>query len=234
MPTTGPEQRYRLPMNSPAPAIDHTLLNPQANTAQFDSLCEEAVEWGFAAVCVPPVFVQYCSERVYGAEVKIATVIGFPFGYSTSGVKVLEAERAILSGADELDMVMAYGAALDNNWDYVEADIRAVVDTAGAVPVKVILECSALDDARKRHAVETAVAAGAHFVKTSTGYGASGATVEDVRLLHDQAAGRASVKASGGIRELNTCMEILTADAIRIGTSSGVRIMQEWQAAGRG
>lgn len=221
-------------MHSPAATIDHTLLKPEAHPAQISELCEEAVEWGFAAVCVPPIYVPLCAELLYGSEVRLATVVGFPFGYATTRVKAFEAEQAIAQGADEVDMVMMIGTALAGEWSRVEEDVRAVVKAAEGAAVKVILECSALPDATKRQAAEVSLAAGAAYLKTSTGYGAHGATLADVQLLHSIARGRAQVKASGGIRDLESCCAMLAAGASRIGTSSGVSIMQQWQRGHHG
>jgi len=224
MPITVPDKF----VGSPAPYIDHTLLKPETTTSLVRDLCEEAVEWGFAAVCVPPRYVPLSVECLYGSEVKVATVVGFPFGYATTDVKAFEARDAVSKGAKEIDMVMSIGAALVKDWPVVESDIRAVVMAAEGVPVKLILECSALPEDVKARAAESALAAGVSYLKTSTGYGAHGATIEDVRLLHELAQGHAGVKAAGGIRDLESCQSMLAAGATRIGTSSGVDIMRQW------
>jgi len=224
MQITGPD----LSVESPAPFIDHTLLKPEATAAQIGEICEEAVEWGFAAVCVPPAYVALSAEKLYGSDAHVATVVGFPFGYTTSAVKAYETRDAVSRGADEIDMVMSIGTALSEDWQAVEDDVRAVVEAAEGVPVKVILECSALPEAVKRMAAERALAAGAAYLKTSTGYGVHGATSSDVRLLHGIAQGQAGVKAAGGIRDLDACLLMLSCGASRIGTSSGVAIMKQW------
>jgi len=225
MPSTTPEL---LPAR-----IDHTCLRPTATAAEIERVCEEAVEWGFASVCVPPNFVPLAAERLYGSEVRVGTVIGFPCGYAATAAKRFEAQLAVQQGAAELDMVIPLGAALDGDLAHVAADVQAVVAAAPEAVVKVILECGYLHDALKRSLVEVVAAAGAAFVKTSTGFGPGGATIEDVRLLASTAAGRVRVKASGGIRDWTTCQAMLQAGADRIGTSSGVEIVRQWQQGGR-
>ncbi len=215
-------------MGSPAPFIDHTLLKPTATAAGIAALCEEAVEFGFAAVCVPPFFVRQASDRVYGSPVHVATVVGFPLGYDLPAVKRFQTEQALAAGADEIDMVINLAAASEGNLSLVQEDIAAVVAAAGTVPVKVIIECCLFDDPGKRALADTAVRAGAAFVKTSTGFAASGARVADVRLLVETAAGRAGVKAAGGIRDWSACRAMIEAGASRIGTSAGVAIVRQW------
>ena len=221
-------------IDSPAGFIDHTLLAPDATTSHFSSLCEDAVEYGFAAVCVPPSRVRDCSSQLYGSDVKVATVVGFPFGYTDARVKAFETAQAVSSGADELDMVVNLAAALAGEWSAFEADLREVVAAADGAPVKAILECSVLNGDTLQKAAELAVSAGVAYLKTSTGFGEHGARVEDVQLLRQVAAGRARVKASGGIRDLEDCVRMLDAGASRIGTSSGVAIVQQWRSLRHG
>lgn len=218
-------------MLSPAQYIDHTLLKADATAADIARLCEEAVEFGFASVCVPPRFAAMAAGMVYGSEVAAGTVVGFPFGYEPTAVKVFQARSAVRAGADEIDMVIFLGAAREGLFDEVADDVRAVVDAAEGVPVKAIIECCMFDAACQGQLVEAAVAGGAAFVKTSTGCAASGATVADVRTLVEAAAGRVLVKASGGIRDWPFCCELLAAGALRIGTSAGVAILQQWRKA---
>lgn len=215
--------------NSPATFIDHTLLKPDATADQIRRLCEEAVEWGFASVCIPPVFVPLAAGILYGSEVAVGTVVGFPLGYSRSAVKVFETREAVAAGAGEIDMVIHLGAALAGELEAVEADICEVVAAARNAKVKVILECCYLDDPLKAALVERVVTAGAAFVKTSTGFGSGGATEADVRLLSTTAAGRIGVKAAGGIRDWACCKAMLAAGATRIGSSSGVAILSQWR-----
>jgi deoxyribose-phosphate aldolase len=208
--------------------IDHTLLKSTATLAQIENLCEEAVEYGFAAVCIPPIFVAQAGRLLYGSDVQVATVIGFPLGYDLSSVKRFQTEQAIAAGATEIDMVIQLGAAASGDYSTVETDIREVVRAAEGVPVKVILECCCFDAEIKKRLTETVVEAGGSYVKTSTGFAASGASVEDVQLLHQTANGRIGVKAAGGIRDWQSCLSMLEAGATRIGTSAGVAIVRQW------
>ena len=216
-------------MDSPANFIDHTLLKPDASKVEIDALCEEAVEHGFASVCVPPVFVTQASQLLYGSEVAVCTVVGFPLGYQTTAVKVFEAHQAVASGAAEVDMVINLGAARITDYAAVRDEIRKIVAATDSGLVKVIVECCLFDDAVKRTLAEIVAESGADYVKTSTGFAASGATLEDVSLLFRAVAGRIGVKAAGGIRDWPTCQAMLAAGATRIGTSAGVKIMQQWR-----
>ncbi|WP_303723028.1 deoxyribose-phosphate aldolase [Malonomonas rubra] len=215
-------------MINPAPFIDHTLLKPDATEAMFAVLCEEAVEYGFASVCLPPAFVPFAVKRLYGSEVKVCTVVGFPCGYNTLHQKVTETSELVALGAEEIDMVIPVGRLIERNLLLVEEEISQIVLASEQVPVKVIIECCYLDDDLKRRATEVVVKAGAAYVKTSTGFGPSGATVADVRLLAATAAGRIGVKAAGGIRDLSCFWEMIAAGATRVGTSSGVKIVSAW------
>ncbi len=217
----------------PMAAIDHTLLKATATLAEIGVLCEEAVEYGFAAVCIPPLFVAQASCLLYGSDVQVATVVGFPLGYEPTTVKRFQTQQAIANGATEIDMVIQLGAAAAGEFSAVEADIRTVVNAAEGATVKVIIECCNFDLEIKRQLTETVVTAGAAYVKTSTGFAVSGATVEDVQLLSQIANGRIGVKAAGGIRDWSGCRAMLAAGATRIGTSSGVTIVRQWQAGGR-
>ena len=214
-------------------AIDHTLLKATATPAQIDMLCEEAVEYGFAAVCIPPLFVSQASKLLYGSDVQLATVVGFPLGYEPTSVKRFQTQQAVAAGATEIDMVIHLGAAVAGDFAAVEADIREVVKASEAAKVKVIIECCNFSVEVKKHLTEVVVAAGAAYVKTSTGFAASGATEEDVQLLYRAAAGRIAVKAAGGVRDWQSCLAMLEAGASRVGTSAGVTIAQQWQASCR-
>ncbi|PLX81817.1 MAG: deoxyribose-phosphate aldolase [Desulfuromonas sp.] len=218
-------------MNSPARNIDHTLLKPEATADQIRMLCEEAVEFGFAAVCIPPAYVSLAANRLYGSEVAVATVVGFPLGYDCPETKAYAASRAAAAGAAEIDMVIHLGAALAGDLDRVEGEIRKVVEAAPEGRVKVILECCRLTDPLKVSLTERVVRAGAAYVKTSTGFGSGGATLDDVRLLAGTAAGRIGVKAAGGIRSWEECRAFLEAGATRIGTRSGAAILEQWRRA---
>ena len=185
-----------------AKTIDHTLLKAVGTEAQVRELCAEARTCGFASVCVNPVWVPLCAQELAGSEVLVCTVIGFPLGANSSEIKAAEARLAVAQGADEVDMVMHLGAAKAGDWKAVEEDIRAVVKAAGNARVKVILETCYLTEDEKVQACEAAARAGAHFVKTSTGFGTGGATVEDIRLMRRMVGDRLQVKASGGVRSL--------------------------------
>jgi len=215
-------------------SIDHTLLNPVATEQDFRNLCREAKELGFKAVCVLPCYVPFCAEQLQDSAVVVATVIGFPLGANSSKVKAVEARQAFLDGAVEVDMVIKMGALKDHKLNDVYEDIRQVVDVARSFAerklVKVIIETGLLTDEEKRWACEMAVKAGADFVKTSTGFNGGGATVEDVRLMAAVVGKEAQVKASGGIRTWEQAEKLLQAGASRLGTSSGEKIVKQYQA----
>ena len=208
--------------------IDHTALKADTKKEDIIKLCDEAVEYSFAAVCVNPYYVEICSERLKGTDIKIATVIGFPLGANTKEVKAFEAKNAIENGADEVDMVINIAALKNGEYEVVRDDISAVVEAAkGKTLVKVIIETSLLNDKEKIKACQLAKEAGADFVKTSTGFSTAGATPEDVKLMKDIVGKEIGVKASGGIRDLDTAREMINAGANRIGASSGVKIAEE-------
>ncbi|HHV26022.1 MAG TPA: deoxyribose-phosphate aldolase [Tissierellia bacterium] len=205
--------------------IDHTLLKPEATKEMIEKLCSEAKEYNFFSVCVNPYYVKTAKEELEGSNVKIATVIGFPLGSTPKEVKAFEALEAIKNGADELDMVINIGALKDGDYTTVEEDIKAVVnEAADNALVKVIIETCLLDDEEKKKACEIAKAAGADFVKTSTGFSTGGATVEDVKLMREVVGEDLGVKASGGIRDYETAKKMVEAGASRIGASSSIEI----------
>lgn len=227
MPPTVPD------LHSPAALaalIDHTLLAPTVTSQQIINLCEEAVEYGFASVCVPPIQVSLAAQRLYGSVVKVGSVVGFPCGYTTLRQKIQETADLVASGAEEIDMVIALNHLLENRLDLLEEEIAQVVMAAQQASVKVIIECCYLDAAQKVAATQAVINAGATFVKTSTGFAPSGALIEDVQLLAQTARGKIGVKAAGGIRTLKACREMLAAGATRIGTSAGVMIVGELSA----
>ncbi len=209
--------------------IDHTLLRPEATRAQIDQLCNEAVLMGFATVCVNPAWVPLAAERLRGSPVKVATVAGFPFGATLTSAKRAEAQAAILAGADEIDMVMNVGAMKSGDLERVESDIRGVVEVCHErrALVKVILENAFLSPQEKVAACQIVKRAGADFVKTSTGFGPSGATVEDVRLMRQTVGAEMGVKAAGGIRTLADALRMLEAGATRLGASASVSMLAE-------
>jgi len=210
--------------------IDHTALKATTMPAEIDRLCAEARQYGFAAVCINPCYVRRAVEALAGSPVAVATVVGFPLGATTSQVKAAEAREAVLAGAREIDMVINIGLAKAGQFDAVEADIRAVVEAAQAADspavVKVIIETCYLTEDEKVEACRRAVAAGAHYVKTSTGMGSGGATVEDVRLMRATVGPAVGVKAAGGIRTAADALKMIEAGASRIGTSSGAQILE--------
>jgi deoxyribose-phosphate aldolase len=212
-------------MKELARLIEHTLLKAEATDEDIRGLCEEAVEFGFHSACVLPCHVRMAREAL-GGRARVTTVAGFPLGASVPEVKALEAGRAVSDGAQEVDMVMRVGAALDDRWDMVEDDIKSVREAIPGAVLKVIIEACFLSDEQKLAAVDAAARAGADFIKTSTGFGPSGATVEDVRLLKEAASGRVKVKAAGGIGSYAQAVSMVEAGADLIGTSSGVRIIE--------
>lgn len=210
--------------------IDHTLLKPESTRQQIDKIIEEAKEYHFKSVCVNPTHVAYAAEKLADSDVLVCTVIGFPLGASTSEVKACETKDAISKGADEIDMVINIGALKDGRYDDVQADIAAVVEASGDKTVKVIIETVLLTDEEKVKACELSKAAGADFVKTSTGFAGGGATPEDVKLMKDTVDDALEVKASGGVRNLADFQAMLEAGATRVGASAGVQIMQGLEA----
>ncbi|MFS8541725.1 MAG: deoxyribose-phosphate aldolase [Tissierellales bacterium] len=207
--------------------IDHTLLKPEATEDMIEKLCNEAKENGFAAVCVNPFYVKKAKELLKGTEVKVATVVGFPLGANVKEVKVFEAKKAIEDGAEEIDMVITIGALKNRDYKTVKEDIKAVVEEArGKAIVKVIIETCLLTDEEKVKACELAKEAGAHYVKTSTGFNGSGATVEDIKLMKKVVGESMKIKASGGIRDYEAAKAMIDAGASRIGTSSSLNIIK--------
>jgi deoxyribose-phosphate aldolase len=209
--------------------IDHTLLKPDATAADIDMLCQEAAEWKFATVCVNPTWVARAAGRLRGSGVGVCSVVGFPLGATTPDVKQFEARRAIFDGASEVDMVINLGALKSGDVRLVTDDIRAVVGACAerGVTSKVILETALLTDPEKVTAATLAKAAGADFVKTSTGFGPGGATPADVALMRRAVGDEMGVKASGGVRDLQQMQAMVAAGATRIGASAGVRIVKE-------
>ncbi len=212
-----------------AALVDHTLLKPEATAAEIDRLCEEAVTYGFAAVCVNAAWVARCAAGLRGTPVAVCSVVGFPLGATTTDVKQYETRRAIFDGACEIDMVINIGALRSGDLRLVEGDIAAVAGVcrdAGAL-CKVIIEAALLTDDEKVAACSLARAAGADFVKTSTGFGPGGATVADVALMRRVVGPAMGVKAAGGVRDLAAVQAMVAAGATRVGASAGVRIMRE-------
>ena len=207
--------------------IDHTLLKPEATRAQIEKLCAEAREYDFASVCVNSCNVALCKSLLKDTDVEVCTVIGFPLGTMSSVSKAYETKEALADGADEFDMVINIGALKDGNMDYVTDDIAAVVKAANGKTVKVIIETCLLTDEEKVSACKCAVAAGATFVKTSTGFSKAGANEHDVRLMAKTVKGTGLlVKAAGGIRSYEDAIKMIEAGASRLGCSAGIAIME--------
>ncbi len=208
--------------------IDHTLLKPEATGADISRICGEAREYGFASVCVNPYWARVVARELEGSAAKVCAVVGFPLGASTTGTKIVETANAVGDGAREIDMVLNIGELRAGNLVAVSSEIGTIVACAhlnGAI-VKVILETALLDDEQKITACRLSKEAGADFVKTSTGFGPGGATVEDVALMRKTVGPDMGVKASGGIRTLEDLRKMVAAGATRIGTSAGVKIVE--------
>ena len=211
--------------------IDHTKLGASVNKEQIDKLIGEAKEFDFKSVCVNPVWVKYAKHQLKKTDVLVCTVIGFPHGTHQPQVKAFEAETAVKDGADELDMVINVNALKSKDYHTISSEIKGVVEKGEGRTVKVILETCYLTPEEIVKASELAVLAGAHFVKTSTGFGTSGAKIEDVQLMKKTVGDRAEVKASGGVRTYEDALKMVEAGATRIGTSNGVDIVQKGRTA---
>ena len=227
-----------------AKLIDHTLLSPQATQKEITNLCMEAQCFSFASVCVNPFYVKFCSELLNDSPVKVCTVIGFPLGANTTSIKIFEAQTAVKDGADEIDMVINVGKAIENDFDFILNEVKAVKDSlkilesevSKKIILKVILETCFLSDFQIVECCKASVSGGADFVKTSTGFASpkssegqllpNGASVHHVQLMRKTVGEKIGVKASGGIRSYNTLIQMVEAGATRIGTSSGVSIVQ--------
>ena len=208
-----------------ASMIDHTLLKPEATPAQIEKLCAEAAEYHFASVCVNPIYIPLAARLLKGTGVKVCCVVGFPLGAIAPEQKAAEAASCAAMGAEELDMVIHVGAAKAGDWALVQRDIEGVVKAAAGHTVKVIIETCLLTDEEKVKACEAAKAAGADFVKTSTGFSTGGATTHDIALMRKTVGPEMGVKASGGIRDYETAMAMIEAGANRIGASAGIAIV---------
>lgn len=209
--------------------IDHTVLKPTTTITDIEKLCAEAMQYDFAAVCVPPLFVKKAKELTAGSSVKVATVIGFPFGYSAIEAKVAEIILAILDGADELDMVINISAIKNKDWQFLASEINTVmpiIKGKGKI-IKVIIESGVLTDEEIITCCDIYGAAGVDFMKTSTGYAEKGATVHAVQLMKAHLASTIKIKASGGIKDYDFALQLINAGADRIGCSSSVKIAEE-------
>lgn len=210
--------------------IDHTLLKADSTKEAITKLCEEAKEYDFASVCVNSSWVSYCKEQLKGSGVNVCSVVGFPLGAMCTKAKAFETQCVIEDGGDEVDMVMNIGALKEGNYELVLNDIKAVIEAAKGHCVKVILETCLLSEEEIRKACELCVEAKATFVKTSTGFSTRGATVEDVKIMKSVVKDNAFIKAAGGVRSVDDLKAMVEAGASRIGTSSGVALMQDTKA----
>ncbi len=206
--------------------IDHTLLKPEATEEQVLILCTEARKYNFYSVCINSSYVSVAAKALKGSAVKVCAVVGFPLGASTTATKAFEAREAIENGASEIDMVIHIGALKSGKEEYVANDIAAVVEAAGGNTVKVIIETGLLTEQEKISACRLADQAGAQFVKTSTGFGPGGATIADIQLMRETVGANLGVKASGGVRTPEAARQMIDAGASRIGTSSGIAIVE--------
>jgi deoxyribose-phosphate aldolase len=207
--------------------IDHTLLKPEATKEQVEKLCEEAIEHSFKSVCINPYYIPVAKKILFGKTPLVCTVIGFPLGMNTTETKVYETAKAIDDGADEIDMVINIGAMVDGDYETVKADIAAIHEVTNDKNklLKVIFETSKLTNEQIQKACEICVEVGVEFVKTSTGFGGGGATLEHIKLMRETVGADMGVKASGGVRDKETAMRMIEAGATRIGTSSGIQIV---------
>ncbi len=213
--------------------IDHTLLKPEASKKEIEKLCGEALEFGFYSICINSSRVKYAADLLAPSDVKVCSVVGFPLGACTTETKVFETEQAVGGGASEIDMVMNIGKFKDGDYEYVQSDIERVVKSAHSSDaiVKVILETCLLDNDEIVKACELCVAAGADFVKTSTGFNKSGATLEAVAVMKKAVGNKALVKAAGGVRDYQSAVDFINAGASRLGCSSSVAVVQGEKAS---
>lgn len=205
--------------------FDHTILKPNATYNEVMNLCEEAIQYDFASVCVNECYTREVANKLKGTDVAVCVVVGFPLGASTTEVKVFETHRAILAGADEIDMVINVGWLKDKRYDDVRNDIAQIKLACKDKLLKVIIEACLLTEEEKVKACQLAVEAGAEYVKTSTGFSVSGAAIEDVKLMKKTVGNNAKVKAAGGIRDCSTALAMIEAGADRLGTSATVKIV---------
>lgn len=207
--------------------IDHTLLKANATDEAITKLCDEALKYDFASVCVNPGYVKFCSEKLANSDVKVCTVIGFPLGATSTESKVFETKQAVKDGAKEIDMVINVSRLHEHDDDFVLNEIKKIRKACKGLVLKVIIETCLLTDEEKVRACKLSKKAKADFVKTSTGFSTGGATVEDVKLMRKTVGKKMHVKASGGIRDAKTFLAMIKAGADRIGASSGVQIIEE-------
>ncbi len=210
-----------------AKLIDHTLLRPDATETEIFNHCEDAKQYGFFSVCIHPAFIKAAKELLTASPVKISTVTGFPLGATMTNVKIYEAIESLIAGADELDIVINIGHAKSGNWKAVEKEISGIINATPQAVHKIIIETCYLTDDEKKTASSVVMNTGAEFIKTSTGFGPSGAKISDIEIIKSVTKGNIGIKAAGGIKTLEDAMAFINAGATRIGTSSGVEIINE-------
>ena len=208
-----------------APYIDHTCLKPEATSRHIEELCDEAIQYGFHSVCVNPSWVSLAIQKLENSPVQVCSVIGFPLGSNLANTKVIEAQQTFDLGADEFDMVMNIGAAKEAKWDFIFDEVQQVVKTVSGKCLKVIIETCLLTKDEIIAACQTSEKAGAHFVKTSTGFNKEGATLENVAIMRKAISESMGLKASGGIKDKGTALAMIDAGATRLGTSASVAIV---------
>jgi deoxyribose-phosphate aldolase len=211
--------------------IDHTILKPISTWEEVKQICDDAIEYKTASVCIPPAFVKEV-KRVYGGKLNVCTVAGFPLGYNTTAAKVFEAKEAVENGAEEIDMVINIGALKDKKYDYLQNEIAEMKKAVGDKILKVIVETCYLTQEEKIKICEIVTAAGADFIKTSTGFGGAGATREDVALFKEHIGKNVKIKAAGGVKTKNDLVDFLNLGCARIGTSSAVSVLKGETASG--
>jgi len=207
--------------------IDHTLLKPQAGKKEVERVCREAKDYGFASVCVLPYYVEKVAKELQGSQVKVGTVIGFPLGASFSSSKAAEVKMALSRGGEELDVVINFSALIDGDEDTLKKDLDRTMEVSEGKTVKAIIEACYLNQEQKIKATKTVMEAGAHYVKTSTGFGTGGAQEEDIKLMKEIVGERIKIKAAGGIKDRTRALKMIELGASRIGTSSGVALVED-------
>jgi deoxyribose-phosphate aldolase len=212
-----------------AKLIDHTLLRPDATETEIFKLCEDAKQYGFFSVCIHPSFIKTAKELLTASPVKISTVTGFPLGATQTNVKIYEAIESLIAGADELDIVINIGHAKSGNWKAVEKEISGIISATPQAVHKIIIETCYLTDVEKKTASSVVMNTGAEFIKTSTGFGPSGAKISDIEIIKSVTKGNIGIKAAGGIKTLEDASAFIDAGATRIGTSSGIEIVKEME-----
>ena len=211
--------------------VDHTLLKPESTWAQIKQICDDAIEYKTASICINPCYVKRAVEYLNG-RVPVCTVIGFPLGATPTAVKVFEAKQALADGAEEFDMVINIGALKDGDYEYVKQDIAALKEAVGDHVLKVIIETCLLTDEEKEKMCDIVVEAGADFIKTSTGFSTAGATFHDIELFNRCVAGRCKIKAAGGIKSVDDMEKFISLGADRLGTSSAIKLQKNQETGG--